>query len=185
MLSGAAASCGWRFEMPIREMMLPEFDAEMQSTRKLLEALPDQLSDYKPHVKSMLLPNLAGHVAQLPSWAHTTINTEGLNINMGEWVPFQPKTRKEVLDEFEKSVKMGREAISTVSDEDLKKKWTFSMNGQEVFSMPRGAVLRSTVMNHLIHHRAQLGGYLRMLDRAIPGMYGPSADEMPTMTASK
>ncbi len=167
--------------MSIREKMLAEYDYEMQSTRKLLEALPDQLTDYKPHPKSMELPNLAGHVAQLPSWAHATITMDGLNINMSEWVPFRPKTKKEVLDEFDKSSKMGREAIATVNEEDLGKKWTFSMDGKEVFSLPRGAVLRSTVMNHLIHHRAQLGVYLRMLDRAIPGMYGPSADEMPMM----
>ncbi len=169
--------------MSIREKMLTEFDYEMESTRKLLEALPDQVSDYKPHPRSMTLSKLAGHVAQLPAWAHATITMDGFNINMSEWVPFQPKTKKEVLDEFEKSVKQGREAISTLKDEDLIKTWTLTMDGKEVFSMPRGAVLRSTVMNHLIHHRAQLGVYLRMLDRAIPGMYGPSADEMPMMAA--
>ena len=114
-----------------------------------------------------------------------TITTDGLNINMGEWVPFQPKTRDEVLAEFDKAAKQAREALSTVTDEHLSEKWTFSMDGKEVFAMPRGAVLRSTVMNHLIHHRAQLGVYLRMLDRAIPGMYGPSADEMPMMAAKK
>jgi uncharacterized damage-inducible protein DinB len=185
MLFRAAASCGWRILMLIRERLLPEFDAEMQSTRKLLEALPEMLDDYKPHPKSMPLMHLAGHVAQLPAWAKTTVDTEGLNLEMAKWVPFRPATKKEVLDEFDKSVKMAREAISSVSDEDLAKTWTFSMEGKEVFAMPRSVVLRSTVMNHLIHHRAQLGVYLRMLDRAIPGMYGPSADDMAAISVSK
>jgi len=170
--------------MLIREFMLPEFEVEMQSTRKLLAVLPEKLSDYKPHPKSMPLDRLAGHIAQLPAWAMTTVDTEGLDIDMSKWVPFSPKTRQEVLDEFDKSVEQGRAAIAKASDEHLAKPWTFSMQGKEVFSHPRRDVLRLTVINHLIHHRAQLGGYLRMLEIPIPGMYGPSADEMAAFNAA-
>ena len=164
--------------MLIREILLPDFDNEMQSTRKLLASLPEKLSDFKPHPKSMALDRLAGHVAQLPAWAETTVATDGLDLDMSTYVPYVPKTRKEVLDEFDKSVVMARAAIASVSDEHLGKTWTFSMQGKPVFSAPRTIVLRSTVLNHLIHHRAQLGVYLRLQEIAIPGMYGPSADDM-------
>jgi uncharacterized damage-inducible protein DinB len=169
--------------MLIRDLILPEFDSEMQSTRKLLAVLPEKLSDYKPHPKSMPLDRLAGHVAQLPAWAATTVDTEGLDLDMSKWVPFTPTTRQQVLDEFDKSVEQARAAIAKASDEHLAKNWTFSMQGREVFSLPRRDVLRRTCLNHLIHHRAQLGGYLRMLDIGIPGMYGPSADEMAAFNA--
>ena len=169
--------------MLIREMLLPEFDQEMKSTRKLLEALPNDLTDYKPHPKSMPLSHLAGHVAQLPSWAKMTVDTEELDISLKNYVPYRPKTRQEVLNEFDKSVEQARAAISSSSDEHLAKIWTFKMEGSPVFAMPRAAVLRGTVFNHLIHHRAQLGVYLRLLEIAIPGMYGPSADEMPAFAA--
>ena len=171
--------------MLIREMLLSDFENEMQSTRKILAVLPEKLTDYKPHPKSMPLNNLAGHIAQLPAWAKTTVDTEELDLDMKTWVPFQPKTRQEILTEFDKSVEQGRAAISSASDEHLGKTWTFKMEGNPVFAAPRSVVLRSTVLNHLIHHRAQLGVYLRMLDIAIPGMYGPSADEMPAFSAAK
>jgi uncharacterized damage-inducible protein DinB len=170
--------------MLIREMLLPEFEQEMQSTRKLLAALPENLTDYKPHPKSMLLPNLAGHIAQLPGWAKTTVDTEELDLDMKTWVPFQPKTRQDVLNEFDKAVEQARAAISSASDEHLAKTWTFKMEGKPIFSAPRSSVLRGTVFNHLIHHRAQLGVYLRLLDIPIPGMYGPSADEMAAFNAA-
>ena len=171
--------------MKISELMLPEFDQEMANTRKMLAALPETIPDYKPHQKSMALGYLAGHLAQLPSWGKTAAETEVLEMKMGEFKPFVPKTRKEVLEVFDKNVKEARPAIAKVSDEDMAKMWTFKMDGKTVFSMPRSAVLRSTVLSHIIHHRAQLGVYLRMLDLAIPGMYGPSNDEMSMFTAAK
>jgi uncharacterized damage-inducible protein DinB len=171
--------------MLIREMLLPEFETEMQSTRKILAVLPEKLSDYKPHPKSMPLNNLAGHIAQLPGWAKTTVETEELDIDMSKWTPFRPASRQEVLDEFDKAVKDARIALSSASDEELAKTWTFKMQGQTIFASPRSRVLRETVFNHLFHHRAQLGVYLRLLDIAIPGMYGPSADEMAEFSAAK
>lgn len=163
--------------MPIAQMLLPEFDQEMANTRKLLECVPDGKFDYKPHEKSMTLGRLAGHVAEIPSYGTATIRLEKLEMKGGEQ-PFSPTSKKELLETFEKHAAEARAAIAGASDEDLGKIWSFHYAGKEVFSMPRVAVLRGMMMNHLIHHRAQLGVYLRMNNVEFPGMYGPSADEM-------
>ena len=163
--------------MSIAQMLLPEYDLEMASTRKLLECVPDGKFDFKPHEKSMTLGRLAGHVAEIPSYGTAAIRLERLEMQPGH-KPFTPTTKKEVLEAFDKYAAETREAIAGASDEELAKIWSFHYAGKEVFSMPRVAVLRSMMMNHLIHHRAQLGVYLRENDVEIPGMYGPSADEM-------
>ena len=166
--------------MSISETLLPEFDQEMQNTRKLLECVPDDRPDYRPHPKSMPLARLAGHVAELPSWAVNTIRMDSLDLTPASGEGFKPTlltTRQALLDTFDKNVAEAREAIAGASDEHLAKIWSLIFRGHTVLQMPRSAVLRSVVMNHLIHHRAQLGVYLRLNDIAIPGMYGPSADE--------
>lgn len=166
--------------MSISETLLPEFEQEMQSTRKLLECVPDDRPDYKPHPKSMSLARLAGHVAELPGWVVNTINLEALDLTPASGEGFKPAlltTREALLDTFDKNVAEAREAITGATDEHLGKIWSLIFKGHTVMQMPRSAVLRSVVMNHLIHHRAQLGVYLRLNDIAIPGMYGPSADD--------
>lgn len=163
--------------MPIAQMLLPEFDQEMKSTRKLLECVPDGKFDYKPHQKSMSLGHLASHVATIPEYITSTIRMERLDFD-GSEKPFAATTRKELLDAFDAKAAVAREALSGVSDQELAKIWTLTYKGQQVFSLPRAAVLRSMCLSHLIHHRGQLGVYLRLNDVAIPGMYGPSADEM-------
>ena len=163
--------------MPISQMLLPEFDQEMANTRKILERFPEGKNDYKPHEKSMPLGYLAGHVATLPEWATMTITTESLNVEPGQFKPFIPATRQELLETFDRHVAAARAQIAGASDETLGQVWTVSMSGKPMMSLPRAAVLRGMVMNHLIHHRAQLGVYLRLNGIAIPGMYGPSADE--------
>jgi len=163
--------------MPIAQMLLPEFDHEMANTRKMLERVPDGRFDYKPHEKSMTLGRLAAHVSELPTYATGTLRLERMDLT-GEEKPFAPATRKELLDSFDKFVAEARELLSKATDEDPAKIWTLTYKGKQVFSMPRAAVLRSMVMSHIIHHRAQLGVYLRLNNVEIPGMYGPSADEM-------
>ncbi len=163
--------------MSIAQMLLPEFDQEMANTRKMLERVPDGKFSYKPHEKSMTLGRLAAHTAEIPSYASGTLRMERMDFT-GDEKPFSPETRKEILDAFDKHVVEARELLSKATDEELMKTWTLTYKGQQIFAMPRTAVLRSMVMNHLIHHRSQLGVYLRMNDVAIPGMYGPSADEM-------
>ena len=162
--------------MPFSETLLPEFDAEMKNTRKMLECVPDGKFDYQPHVKSMTLGRLATHVAELPSWAVMTLNTEVLELTP-DFKPVFATTRAELLEKFDKSAAEAREKIAAASDQDWNVMWTFKFDGKTIMSMPRSEVMRSVILNHLIHHRAQLGVFLRLNDVAIPGMYGPSADE--------
>jgi uncharacterized damage-inducible protein DinB len=163
--------------MPISETLLPEFYQEMANTRKILELVPDDKADYKPHQKSMALGRLASHTAEIPSWVADTLQKELLELEAG-YQPYLAKSRKELLEKFDKDVAEARKQLARATDEDLQKTWTMKFGGQTVMSMPRTAVLRGFIMNHLIHHRAQLGVYLRLNDIEFPGMYGPSADEM-------
>ncbi|HTD22203.1 MAG TPA: DinB family protein [Terriglobales bacterium] len=162
--------------MTISEMMLPEFEQEMAGTRKLLERVPEDKFTWKPHEKSMTLGRLASHVAELPGWAVNTIRQDALNITPG-LKPYIASTQKELLETFDKNAAEARQALAGVSDEHLQKIWSLQFGGKTMLSMPRAAVLRGVVMNHLIHHRAQLGVFLRLNNVPIPGMYGPSADE--------
>lgn len=163
--------------MSIAQMFLPEFDQEMANTRRLLECVPDGKFDFKPHEKSMTLGQLAGHVGELPRYGTMIMRLERLDLT-GSEKPFRPATKKEIIETFDKHVAEAREALAGASDEDLLKIWSFSFMGKDIFSMPRVAVLRAMMMNHLIHHRGQLGVYLRLNNVEFPGMYGPSADEM-------
>ena len=162
--------------MSISEMILPEWDMEMANSRKILACVPDGKFDYKPHEKSMTLGNLAAHVAELAGWAKETMTLEKLVIEPS-FKPQRPTTTAELLEVFDKCSGSGRAAIAAASDADYGKQWSLVFGEHTVFTMPRAAVLRGVVMNHHIHHRAQLGVYLRLLDVKIPGMYGPSADE--------
>jgi uncharacterized damage-inducible protein DinB len=148
----------------------------MKNTRKLLECVPDGKFDYQPHAKSMTLGRLATHVAELPGWATMTLDREVLELGP-DFKPHLAASRAELLETFDKKAAEAREKIAAASDDDWAKTWTFRFDGKEIFSMPRSVVMRGTVLNHLIHHRAQLGVFLRLNDAAIPGMYGPSADE--------
>jgi uncharacterized damage-inducible protein DinB len=162
--------------MPFSETLLPEFDEEMKNTRRLLECVPDGKFDYQPHSKSMTLGRLATHVAELPSWTTYTLDQEVLDLQP-DFKPALATSRAELLQIFDKGAAEAREKIAAATDEDWRKIWTFKYAGKTIMSMPRSVVMRSTIMNHLIHHRAQLGVYLRLNEVAFPGMYGPSADE--------
>ena len=168
--------------MPIAQMLLPEFDQEMANTRKMLERVPDGKFDYKPHEKSMTLGRLAGHIAELPTYATVTLSMDSFDVP-DNYQPLVPTSRKQVLESFDKNAAEARAAIASATDEQLGKIWSLRARGKEMFSMPRSAVLRAMVMSHLIHHRAQLGVYLRLNNVEIPGMYGPSADDMKTRQA--
>ncbi len=162
--------------MSFSQALLPEFDEEMTNTRKLLELVPDGKFDYQPHPKSMTLGRLASHVAELPGWASFTLDTECLDLPPDMKPEISP-TRAALIERFDRNVEHARQKIAAASDEDWQKIWTLKFSGKTIFSMPRSAVMRGTIMNHLIHHRAQLGVYLRLNEIAIPGVYGPSADE--------
>jgi uncharacterized damage-inducible protein DinB len=165
--------------MALSDALLPEFDQEMANTRKTLERVPEEKFDWRPHEKSTTLGGLTTHLANLPSWVVYGVNQDELDIAPGG-VPFrveQVQSRAEALENFDRNVAAARAAIAGASDEHLFKNWSLLSNGQPVMTLPRVAVLRSFVLNHMIHHRAQLGVYLRLNDVPVPSLYGPSADE--------
>jgi uncharacterized damage-inducible protein DinB len=166
--------------MTIGQSMLPEFEQEMQNTRKTLERCPEANWNWRPHEKSGTLGWLAGHVANMVSWVPYTIQTEELDYAPVDGPSFEPPkitNRKELLAEFDKNVADARTALQRVSDAEMMKNWKLLAGGQEIFTMPRAACIRSMVLNHHIHHRAQLTVYFRLLGVPVPGLYGPSADE--------
>lgn len=168
--------------MTLSELFLPEFDNEMKGTRRTLERVPESKFAWKPHEKSGSMGWLAGHLSNLPWWATITVNQDSLDLMPGgkplpQFAP--PATTAELLANFDAKCAEGRAAIAGASDEALRKPWTLYKNGQQLLVMPKFVVLRNFVLNHIIHHRAQLGVYLRLNDIAVPSIYGPSADEQP------
>jgi uncharacterized damage-inducible protein DinB len=163
--------------MAIRDSLLPEFDHETGTTRRLLERLPEERFGWKPHQKSMSLGRLATHVAELTSWGSLALSATEFNMPAGPYQPVEKATRDEVLGLFDENVAALRRQLENISDGELMVMWTFKSGGQPVFSQPRIGVLRTMVMNHLIHHRGQLSVYLRQNDVPLPSIYGPSADE--------
>jgi uncharacterized damage-inducible protein DinB len=164
--------------MTICQTITLDYQEEMQNTRKLLERLPidDKHRDYRPHPKSMPLGALATHVAEVPSWIKMALDNELLQIDPATYKPRVAATTAELLEIFDNAVKEGSAAIESATDAAMQKNWTFKWGDQFSMTEPRTKVIRSFI-NHLVHHRAQLGVYLRMNGIAVPGMYGPSADE--------
>jgi uncharacterized damage-inducible protein DinB len=164
----------------ISAALLGEYDHEMARTREALSRVPDEKFDWKPHAKSMAMGRLAAHIAQFPVWAKMTLETPQFDVAPvgGQPAP-QPelKTREQILAFFDQSVPAARAALAAASDQSMMEPWALLSGGKPIFTMPRVAVIRGMVMNHLIHHRAQLGVYLRLNDIPVPATYGPSADE--------
>lgn len=166
--------------MSLSELFLPEFDQEMAGTRRALERVPDGNFEWRPHEKSMPLGYLTSHLAELPSWVAMIMAGDSLDIAPPGEEPYRSRelaSRQELLEAFDVNVAAGREALSGASDESLGEMWSLLRGGETIFSMPRAAVLRGMVFNHAVHHRAQLGVYLRLLGAPVPALYGPSADE--------
>jgi uncharacterized damage-inducible protein DinB len=166
--------------MALNEALLPEFDHEMAGTRKSLERVPDDKFDWKPHAKSLTVRQLASHLALFPDWMTETLEKASFDYappGGGGYKPPVINSRKELLEIFDRDLVKAREALKGASDAQLMATWSLLAGGKTIFSMPRIAVLRSMVMNHMIHHRAQLGVYLRLNDIPVPALYGPSADE--------
>ena len=162
--------------MPLADALLAEFDHEVTVTRKVLERVPEDKLAWKPHEKSMPLGHLAQHVATIPMWGTTALTTSEFDVG-GQPTPAFVTSRAELLAMFDRNVTDTRAALAGKGDGELMMPWAFKRDGHTIFSMPRASVWRSFVMNHLIHHRAQLGVYLRLQDVPVPSMYGPSADE--------
>jgi uncharacterized damage-inducible protein DinB len=173
--------------MPMNQAFLAEFDNEMANTRKTLERLPDDKWDWKPHSKSGTIGWLANHVATFPAWFESALTTDSFDMAPGgKQVVFpNAKNRKEILAMFDENVPKARAALAKATDEQLLTAWSLLNNGQPIFTMPRAALYRGMIMNHMIHHRAQLGVYFRLNDIPVPALYGPSADEGQTQAAAK
>ena len=167
--------------MAISESLLPEYDQEIAGTRRTLERVPADKFDWKPHPKSLSMISLAAHMAGLPSLATLTIERDDVDTASGGPMepPPQPADTAELVATLDKTAAEARAALAGASDAELMKPWSMLTNGTIVFTLPKVVVLRSFVINHLIHHRAQLGVYLRMNDIPVPSLYGPSADEAP------
>jgi uncharacterized damage-inducible protein DinB len=165
--------------MSIAATFLPEYDHELATTRRVLERVADAELGWKPHDKSMTLGQLAGHVASIPWWLTVTMDGMSHDVAPGEKGATleNVSSRDSLLREFDANVKKARAALAGATDAEMQAPWTLKFNGQEVFTMPRVTVVRSFVMNHMIHHRGQLSVYLRLRDIPVPPIYGPSADE--------
>lgn len=165
--------------MAIARALLPEFDHEMSTTRSLLERVPEDRAGWRPHPKSTELGSLAIHIANLVGLAPRTIAVTEVDMNPPGGPGFTPPqftTTAALLETFDGHVAKAREAIAGASDEELLVPWTLKNGGHTIFTMPRAAVLRTMVMNHVIHHRGQLSVYLRENEVPLPSIYGPTAD---------
>ena len=166
--------------MSISASLLPELDQEMAGTRKTLERIPEDKFDFRPHPKSFNMISLATHIANMIGWGRDTMTSESFDFAPVGGEPYKEEPAAsvaELLEKFDKNLAEFREALAKAEDSDFMVNWSLLAGGNVVFSMPRIACIRGMILNHLIHHRAQLLVYLRMNDVPLPGLYGPSADE--------
>ena len=162
--------------MAITDGLLNELKNEAETTRKMLERVPTESFDWKPHEKSMTMGHLATHVANMFNWFPTTLETDELDFAQGFEEP-KPANTEELVALLDKNVAAANESLRKIDEADFMKQWTLR-NGEEIFlQMPKIGVVRAMILNHIVHHRGQLSVYLRMNDIPVPGMYGPSADE--------
>ena len=165
--------------MTTAQLLLEDFDFEMVGTRKTLERIPEDNPDFKPHEKSMVCGRLAMHVAHLPAFAKYIITEPGMDLanNTLPHPDLTFRTRDILLASFDANVNDARKATAAASEADLAALWKFSFGERVISNDTRSLTYRKMFFNHLIHHRAQLGVYLRLNDLPVPGLYGPSADE--------
>ena len=163
--------------MDIIKMFSKELEQEAQTTRKMLERIPNDKYDWQPHPKSMNIRRLATHIAELPTWVTMALTTDELDFASNPYQPVKINNTEELLAYFERSLADGRSSLDQATEEPLEQPWTLR-KGDEIFSTTSKAEVIRMAFSQIIHHRAQLGVYLRLLDIPIPGSYGPSADEM-------
>ena len=161
--------------MSISQSLLPEFDHEMATARKCIERVPEDKFGWKPHERSMAMGHLASHIAEMPAWAVSGLKQDSLD--MAGYKPWTATNQAELLATFDKNVAAAREAIASTDDATYMKNWSLKAGDKELMTMPKIVVVRSFVLNHVIHHRGQLSVYLRENNVPVPSIYGPSADE--------
>lgn len=157
--------------------LIAELEQEAKVTRSVLERIPADKFDWKPHDKSMTFGRLASHVAEMFGWTPATLQHAELDFSKMDYKPFEPKTTSELVEFLDKHVAEAVETLRNSTDETFMENWTMRNGEQVYFTMPKAAVMRSFVMNHIVHHRGQLSVYLRLNDIPVPSIYGPSADE--------
>jgi uncharacterized damage-inducible protein DinB len=165
--------------MTYSETILPEFDQEMAKTRKVLECVPEDKLDWRAHPKSNTIGWNANHLPEIPGWVEGILTKPSWDIAPVGGPPYEsPKltTRQELVDLFDRNVAAARKAISAVKDEDMAQPWSILHAGKPFLTLPRASMIRTFVLNHVIHHRAMLCVYLRLNDIAVPGMYDPTAE---------
>jgi uncharacterized damage-inducible protein DinB len=161
----------------IASALIAEFENEAKTTRSVLERVPADKFDWKPHEKSMPMGRLATHVAEMHGWTNPTVEQPELDFAKMDYKPFEPKTTADLVEHFETVYAGAIESLKNAPDEIWNEPWSLR-NGEAIyFTMPKIAVMRSMVLNHIVHHRGQLSVYLRLNDIPVPAMYGPSADE--------
>lgn len=163
--------------MTIAEILLQDYNAEAKNTRKTLERIPAHLAQFKPHEKSMPMGKLAMHVATLPRFATSILTGERMDLGKEKFPPETFESAEAAVGTFEQASDELRQTLMGRSDADLERKWTMVFGDKVVVDAPRSLLFRTMYLNHLIHHRAQLGVYLRLNDLPVPGLYGPSADD--------
>ena len=163
--------------MRLVDSLLMEMDQEAQTTKRVLERVPDDKLAWKPHPKSHSLGQLALHVASLPGNVAAVASQD--TVEAPNFLQAEPKSRQEVLETFSKSLASAKDTLSKMDDARLMSTWSLTRNGKVLMTVPRIGFLRSILMNHMYHHRGQLSVYLRLLDIPVPSIYGPSADENP------
>ena len=163
--------------MDLIQLLLKEMEQESKTTRKMLSRVPDDKFDWKPHEKSMTVRRLATHVAELPGWISMTLTTSELDFASNGYNPKKIDNTKDLLDYFEESYKDGREHLAAANEKQFEEMWTLR-NGDRVLSVSTKYEVIRMSFSQIVHHRAQLGVFLRLLNVPIPGSYGPSADDM-------
>jgi len=163
--------------MPISEFLLPEFDEEMKKTRTTLERVPADKPDFAAHPKSMPLGKLAPHVAQLAEFGLTILTTPALDFATGSYKPLPMESAAQLVRVFDEGAAKVRSALASLPDEAWKQNWKLSIGAKTIFEGNRFLAYRQMFLNHIVHHRAQLGVYLRLNGQPVPSIYGPSADE--------
>lgn len=163
--------------MRIAEILIQDFDPEIVSTRRTLERIPENDPQWRPHEKSMPIGRLALHVARLPDFCTRVLTTPELNLAVAKFPDLTFQSTAHLLSELDRTSAEAKSHLAAASDEDLGKNWKLSFGDRVIADAPRTVLYRTMFLNHIVHHRAQLGVYLRLLNIPVPGLYGPSADE--------
>jgi uncharacterized damage-inducible protein DinB len=163
--------------MPLKDALIAELKQESSSTKKMLEKVPLDKKDWKPHEKSMTLGRLATHVADTTHWASDIIHIDDFDFMKDYKTRSNANSQEELLATFQANLDKAIADLEAMTDEDFNKPWSVRRGEQVMFRLPKKVAIRGWAFNHLVHHRGQLSVYLRLLNVPVPGMYGPSADE--------